>query len=288
MDPNPNYNVSSTSSYLDLSPLYGNNVQEQESVRTMKDGLLKPDTFSEHRLLGFPPGVSALLITFNRFHNYVAAELKRINEGDRFSPNPRLSKEDAEKEVDKRLFNTARLYVYRFQGCAGLGLEFCFADKLISVTCGLYVNIILTDYVKTILNMNYAPKSGWELDPREPYSEIFDKGVLPVSTGNQVSVEFNLIYRWHSSVSARDEKWSEDFFQKLFPGQDVSKLPLREFLTGLAKLRDEITAQAPEARTFGGLERDSSGFFDTEALAKIIAESTQDVSGKYSPLSHPS
>ena len=78
----------------------------------MKDGLLKPDTFSEHRLLGFPPGVSALLITFNRFHNYVAAELKHINEGERFSPSPRLDTEEAEREVDKRLFNTARLYVF--------------------------------------------------------------------------------------------------------------------------------------------------------------------------------
>jgi hypothetical protein len=110
--PNPNFNISSTSSYLDLSPLYGNNIQEQEAVRTMKDGMLKPDTFSEHRLLGFPPGVCAFLITFNRFHNYVAGELKRINEGGRFSPNPRLSKEDAEKEIDKDLFNTARLYVF--------------------------------------------------------------------------------------------------------------------------------------------------------------------------------
>ncbi|KAK7230147.1 hypothetical protein V2G26_002317 [Clonostachys chloroleuca] len=213
-DPNPNYNISSTSSYLDLSPLYGNNVQEQEAVRTMKDGLLKPDTFSEHRLLSFPPGVSAFLITFNRFHNYVAGELKRINEGERFSPNPRLSKEDAEREVDKRLFNTARL-----------------------VTCGLYVNIILSDYVKTILNMNYAPASSWVLDPRRSFSEVFDKGSFPVSTGNQVSVEFNLIYRWHSTVSAKDEKWSQDFFQKLFPGQEVSKLPLKDFLTGLSKLR---------------------------------------------------
>ena len=78
----------------------------------MTDGLLKPDTFSEHRILGFPPGVSALLVTFNRFHNYVAGELKRINEGGRFSPNPRLSKEDAERKIDKDLFNVARLYVF--------------------------------------------------------------------------------------------------------------------------------------------------------------------------------
>jgi hypothetical protein len=111
-DPNPNFNISSTSSYLDLSPLYGNNIKEQEAVRTMKDGMLKPDTFSEHRLLGFPPGVCALLITFNRFHNYVSGELKRINEDGRFNPNPRLSNKDAEKEIDNALFNTARLYVF--------------------------------------------------------------------------------------------------------------------------------------------------------------------------------
>ena len=110
-DPNPNFNISSTSSYLDLAPLYGNNEEQQQAVRTMTDGMLKPDAFSEFRILGFPPGVSALLVLFNRFHNYVAGELKRINETGRFSPNPRLSKEDASKKVDNDLFNSARLYV---------------------------------------------------------------------------------------------------------------------------------------------------------------------------------
>jgi prostaglandin-endoperoxide synthase 1/linoleate 10R-lipoxygenase len=75
--------------------------------------MLKPDTFSEFRILEFPPGVSALLVLFNRFHNYVAGELKRINEGGRFTPNPRLSKEEAEKKVDHDLFNITRLYVQR-------------------------------------------------------------------------------------------------------------------------------------------------------------------------------
>lgn len=111
--PERNDNISSTSSYLDLAPLYGNNLEQQKAVRTMKDGLLKPDTFHEHRLLGFPPGVSAFLITFNRFHNYVARELKRINQGGRFSPSPFLSPQDAEKKIDNDLFNTARLYVFR-------------------------------------------------------------------------------------------------------------------------------------------------------------------------------
>lgn len=160
--------------------------------------------------------------------------------------------------------------------------KYRFADEPTSVTCGLYVNIILSDYVKTILNMNYAPDSAWTLDPRKSYSEFYDKSAFPVSTGNQVAVEFNLVYRWHPTVSARDEKWTEDFFQKVFPGQDVSKLPLRDFLVGLSGWRDELTAQKPEDRTFAGLKRDSSGYFDTKALAKLIAEGTVDVSGMFS------
>lgn len=56
------FNISMTSSYLDLSPLYGSNQDEQNNMRTLKDGELKPDCFSEKRLLGFPPGVGCILI----------------------------------------------------------------------------------------------------------------------------------------------------------------------------------------------------------------------------------
>ena len=73
-------NISDTSSYLDLSPLYGRDEKRQKAVRTMKDGLLKPDTFAEDRLLSQPPGVSIYIIMYNRFHNYAARQLKEINE----------------------------------------------------------------------------------------------------------------------------------------------------------------------------------------------------------------
>jgi hypothetical protein len=69
------FNISLTSSYLDLAPLYGSNKDEQSTVRTFKDGKLKPDCFSEKRILGFPPGVGLLVIMFNRFHNYVVTQL---------------------------------------------------------------------------------------------------------------------------------------------------------------------------------------------------------------------
>lgn len=95
-----------------MSPLYGKNGDEQMYVRTFTDGLLKKDTFAEPRILGFPPGVAALLICFNRFHNYVAVQLKEINEGGRFSPNPILkTDEERAHKIDHDLFQTARLYV---------------------------------------------------------------------------------------------------------------------------------------------------------------------------------
>jgi hypothetical protein len=80
-------NISDTSSYLDLSPLYGFTEEMQRKVRDdkYKLGLLKPDTFAEDRLLRQPPGVCIMLVMYNRYHNYAATQLRRINENGRFS-----------------------------------------------------------------------------------------------------------------------------------------------------------------------------------------------------------
>lgn len=67
-------NISDASSYLDLAPLYGNNKDDLDKMRTFVDGKIKPDSFSEKRLLAFPPGVSVMVIMFGRFHNYVAEQ----------------------------------------------------------------------------------------------------------------------------------------------------------------------------------------------------------------------
>jgi hypothetical protein len=73
-------NISETSSYLDLAPLYGSSQDEQNTVRAKVDALLKPDCFFDPRILGFPPAVGILLAGFNRFHNSIAKELAEINE----------------------------------------------------------------------------------------------------------------------------------------------------------------------------------------------------------------
>ena len=80
-------NISDSSSYLDLSPLYGYTDEMQRKVRDdkYKLGLLKPDTFAEDRLLRQPPGVCIILVMYNRYHNYAATQLRRINENGKFS-----------------------------------------------------------------------------------------------------------------------------------------------------------------------------------------------------------
>lgn len=104
------WNRVACSSYLDLGPLYGHNATQQATVRTFKNGLLKPDTFAEARILGQPPGVGALLVSFNRFHNYVVQQLAIINENERFSiPVGKESDPGAVAKRDNDLFQTGRL-----------------------------------------------------------------------------------------------------------------------------------------------------------------------------------
>ena len=256
--------ISDTSSYLDMAPLYGSSLKEQISVRTMKNGLLKPDTFCEKRLLGQPPGVNALLVLYNRFHNYVADILLKINEGGRFT----LAVNDAKKDPiayakaiakqDHDLFNVARLIVN-----------------------GMYINISLHDYLRAITN-THASASNWTLDPRVEIDKHFDANGAPRGIGNQVSCEFNLLYRFHSCISKRDEKWTNDFFKgQIFPGKtldEIHGMSQGDLLAGLMKTFAAVP-EKPEEREFGGFKRGADGKFKDEDLAMCLEASMNDPAG---------
>lgn len=50
--------------------------------------------------------------------------------------------------------------------------------------------------------------------------------IVPLGEGNVVSVEFNLLYRWHATLSAEDTKWTEDMFKDLFDNKDPKDVSL--------------------------------------------------------------
>lgn len=188
-------------------------------------------------------------------HRCDEADITRINENGRFT---KPKDDDASKwaKYDEDLFQTSRL-----------------------ITCGLYVNIIVKDYVRTILSLNRT-SSTWALDPRSVSTKTMFNVPAPEGVGNSVSAEFNLIYRWHSAISERDDKWIQEEYERIFPGKNHKDMPLHELMGGLGK----VVAGLPEdplERPFGGLTRNKDGTLPEEGLVEILTSSILDVAGSF-------
>ncbi|KAG2221466.1 hypothetical protein INT45_005007, partial [Circinella minor] len=170
-----------TTSYADQSFLYGFNRTDQESVRQMKEGLLKPDQWFDKRLIIQPPGVGAMLVLFSRNHNYIAKQLLEKNEGGRFSYGPGKALA-TEKDQDEELFQTARL---------------------INNAC--HFKIIEQEYARAILGVRQDAYFSLDVLGQPP----------PPLYGNAVSIEFNAIYRWHQALGEEDTKWTDEIIKTL-------------------------------------------------------------------------
>lgn len=85
------------------------------------------------------------------------------------------------------------------------------------------------------------------------------------------------VYRWHSSISKKDEAWTEGLYHQLLgkKGEDVS---LPELMKGLGMWARSLPAD-PTKREFAGLKRGPDGKFDDGELASILADAIEDVSG---------
>lgn len=183
-----------------------------------------------------------------------------INEGGRFTkPGPNVTgvkAESAWQKYDNDLFQTGRL-----------------------ITCGLYINIVMKDYVRTILSLNRTA-SAWGLDPRTKEGKNMFSSTAPEATGNQVSVEFNLIYRWHSALSEKDDEWTAKEFTEILGGKDPATTPLHEVLGALGRW-ESVLPESPELRPFAGFVRNADGTYDDDALVKILQASIEDVAGSF-------
>ncbi|KAG8854899.1 hypothetical protein FRB96_007299 [Tulasnella sp. 330] len=249
--------INKTSSYVDLSIIYGNNQDEQNSVRAF-DGLgnLLPDTFADSRLLRMPPSSPALCVLFCRNHNYIAGKLLAINERGAWERDLSGMTPQQRNKQDEDIFQTARL-----------------------VNCGTVINVVLSDYLSSILGLVRSGNS-FSLDLLESYRES-DKKLSPVGQGNAVSVEFVALYHFHATISSHDEKWVQGSLKQLFPDKeswdDISTADYKAKIAGLIHMK----LPPPNTWTFGGLKRKANGSFDDKDLAEIIKDSIEVPAGAF-------
>ncbi|KAF2157104.1 heme peroxidase [Myriangium duriaei CBS 260.36] len=236
--------INETSSYVDLSTLYGNTEKEQKRVRTYNNGTIYPDSIASERIMMMPPGVVALLVLFSRNHNLIVEGLLSVNEGGKYKDWDSLD-EDGKKWQDEDLFQLTR-----------------------NINVGYFASCVLRDYVAAILNTPRA-NSEWSLALGK---EIREKGQrVERSTGNVVSVEFAVLYHWHAALSAADEKWMEEVIRATFPDlknlEDITPQMFGGLAAGFGK---KLMTSEAKTWTFGGLHRDPDGRFKDSDLADII------------------
>ena len=190
---------------------------------------------------------------FNRFHNYAVEQLAAINDGGRFAKPKDTAGKSAMAKYDNDLFQTGRL-----------------------ITCGLYINCILKDYVRTILAINRT-NSDWDLDPRTVKLTGPSANGTP---GNRVSAEFNLVYRWHAAISKRDENWTRGEYERLFPGKEPSQISFHELVQGLDAWQKGLS-EDPQQRSFANLQRSKDGSLSDDDLVEILTASIEDEAGAF-------
>jgi hypothetical protein len=97
--------------------------------------------------------------------------------------------------------------------------------------------------------------SDFTLDPRLAMND--DTQHITRGLGNQVTVEFNLLYRFHCAISQKDEQYTEKFIKRSFgaalqnPDLDPKELSLPDFLKGMAILGQMAPPKEPWDVEFG-------------------------------------
>lgn len=379
-------NISDSSSYLDLSPLYGYTMEMQRKIRDdkYKLGLLKPDTFAEDRLLRQPPGVCIMLVMYNRYHNYAATQLRRINENGRFSVPKKyqgtmleavarnsykkqddtdfikacaeynaawkdflarqpeidakevkeeikqiqkdnsLSEERKKEKIDEAIRRADKakfpkeheefekwehvLEGYIAKGNPTLARDRFEAgyraawDKLDDdlfntarlITCGMYIQVSIHDYLRALMGFHQW-NTNFTLDPRLD----IDHHNVSRGIGNQVTVEFNLLYRFHCAISLNDEEYTKKFMKQELHIENPNELTLEQFIKATSKKKElEKTRdhqEEPWERGFGipnepGLNfvrSDITKLFNDQDMINALTKAMDDPISNFGPRNVP-
>lgn len=179
-----------------------------------------------------------------------------INERSRWSDPPPMDP-IARAKQDEEIFQTARL-----------------------INCGHFMALVFGDYVAGFLGLGRDGNT-WSMNPFDPIKTKSGEQ-LGRGQGNHVSVEFNLLYRWHATTAREDVEWTEAEFKEIFKssGKPLDQINLTDFKVAARQLFS-LQEPNPRKREFGGIKRGPDGMFSDDDLAKILHDATEKVAGAY-------
>ena len=160
----------------------------------------------------------------------------------------------------------------------------------------MYINISIHDYLRALMGF-HKYNTNFTLDPRVAMTE--HKNVSR-GLGNQVTVEFNLLYRFHCAISEKDEKYTETFIKEtlndLKPGYkpDPKSLSLRDYAL-LAQETAQQSKKDPWLQEFGlknsptqTFTRNTiTGLFDDQKMVDQLRASMDDPISNFGPQNVP-
>jgi len=103
---------------------------------------------------------------------------------------------------------------------------------------------------------------------------------LPTGVGNQVSLEFNYIYRWHPAISQEDEAWIENFFKNSLNIDCPEDVSVETFRKSVGEWKKKLPKE-PAKWTFADLKRGKDQKFADVDLARALVNGTKWISGKF-------
>lgn len=116
----------------------------------------------------------------------------------------------------------------------------------------------------------------------DPFSEIRnpDHTIVERGQGNANSVEFNLLYRWHATLSEPDVVWLERTFAASFGNKTAEQITINDF-KGVSERLKAMGSKDVKTWTFAGLQRNADGKFKDGDLARICQEATAHPAGAF-------
>ena len=177
----------------------------------------------------------------------------------------------------------------------------------------MYINISIHDYLRALMGFHQF-NTNFTLDPRVdfPKHQNVSRGL-----GNQVTVEFNLLYRFHCAISLKDEKYTEKFMDEAIKelaesagdkqtkvNQDTpvssgntvdpEPLSLKRFYDLMAALMNK-PKKDPWLQEFGlknsatqSFKRNTiTGLFDDEMMVNHLREAMDDPISQFGPRNVP-